>query len=148
MDQLGSALTTRVVLHASVTLSAIFPDERVPRAGVLLEGIRERRVEALVPAILLEEVLNGLLGPTARRRFVPEERQTLSELVLEIPIRFDSMGDTANRARRIWSLAETHGLTAYDAAYLELARRMKLPRATVDRDLAAAAVHESVEVAA
>jgi hypothetical protein len=40
---------------------------------------------------------------------------------------------------RIRSLAEAHRLTAYDAAYLELAQRTGLPLATLDRDLQKAA---------
>jgi predicted nucleic acid-binding protein len=37
------------------------------------------------------------------------------------------------------ALARTHRLTAYDAAYLELALRADAPLATLDRKLAAAA---------
>ena len=44
---------------------------------------------------------------------------------------------------RVWGaalgLAHQHGLSVYDAAYLELASRMRLPLATLDRALAAAA---------
>jgi len=35
----------------------------------------------------------------------------------------------------ILTVAEHHGLTAYDAAYLHLAQRAGLPLATLDRDL-------------
>ena len=40
----------------------------------------------------------------------------------------------------IVALAEQHGLNVYDAAYLELAMRSRLPLATLDSDLRAAAV--------
>jgi predicted nucleic acid-binding protein len=43
----------------------------------------------------------------------------------------------------VWStslkLAERHALTVYDAAYLELAQRRKIPLATLDKALIAAA---------
>ena len=42
--------------------------------------------------------------------------------------------------------AERRRLTLYDAAYLELAQRRRLPLATLDRDLAAAAGAEGVVV--
>ena len=42
------------------------------------------------------------------------------------------------------ALAHEHGLTAYDAAYLELAMRLGLPLATGDRSLAAAARRAAV----
>jgi predicted nucleic acid-binding protein len=41
-------------------------------------------------------------------------------------------------------LAERHGLTVYDAAYLELAMRRGLPLATLDGDLRGAATVEQV----
>lgn len=46
----------------------------------------------------------------------------------------------------VLTLARRHGLTACDAAYLELARRDDLPLATLDRQLAAAARAESVRL--
>jgi predicted nucleic acid-binding protein len=41
-------------------------------------------------------------------------------------------------------LAHRHRLTLYDAAYLELAQRRRLPLATLDSDLRAAAMVECV----
>ncbi|MDR1921736.1 MAG: type II toxin-antitoxin system VapC family toxin, partial [Candidatus Adiutrix sp.] len=48
--------------------------------------------------------------------------------------------ETAEQAWTITNLlAERHGLTLYDAAYLELAQRLNLPLATLDADLRTAA---------
>jgi predicted nucleic acid-binding protein len=48
--------------------------------------------------------------------------------------------ETAGRAWAATSrLAAMHRLTIYDAAYLELAQRLNLPLATLDRELRAAA---------
>jgi predicted nucleic acid-binding protein len=43
-------------------------------------------------------------------------------------------------------LAEQHSLTVYDAAYLELADRRRMPLATLDKALIRAAAAESVRV--
>ncbi len=48
--------------------------------------------------------------------------------------------------RQVSVLADRHGLTTYDAAYLELALRRKLGLVTLDRDLADAAASEGVLV--
>ncbi|MCY3789515.1 MAG: type II toxin-antitoxin system VapC family toxin [Gemmatimonadetes bacterium] len=45
-------------------------------------------------------------------------------------------------------LADRHGLSVHDAAYLELAHRMRLPLATLDRALASAALATGVETPA
>jgi predicted nucleic acid-binding protein len=43
-------------------------------------------------------------------------------------------------------LANAHQLTAYDVAYLDLARRLALPLATRDEDLKRAALAEGVQI--
>jgi len=56
--------------------------------------------------------------------------------------------DTPGRALTYaWPLAAQHGLTTYDAAYLELAIRRGLPLATLDVSLARAARAEGVTLA-
>jgi predicted nucleic acid-binding protein len=43
-------------------------------------------------------------------------------------------------------LARAHKLTAYDTAYLELARRQSIPLATLDQALARAARVEKISI--
>jgi predicted nucleic acid-binding protein len=45
---------------------------------------------------------------------------------------------------RVFALAERHGLTVYDAAYLELALRERLPLASLDKELCRAAVESGL----
>ena len=59
-----------------------------------------------------------------------------------LPIRLDHQADDGV----LMALARTHRLTAYDAAYLELARRANLPLATLDIALARAASAEGVSL--
>jgi len=47
---------------------------------------------------------------------------------------------------RVRRFAEQYGLTAYDAAYLELAKRLGLPLATLDKDLQRATKSASVSL--
>lgn len=68
----------------------------------------------------------------------------LSSLAL-LPVKVDAEAD-----RQAWSaalrLAERHGLTVYDAAYLEIASRRKIALAALDRELRAAASDEGVQL--
>ncbi len=56
----------------------------------------------------------------------------------------------AQTVDQVWgttsALAGQFGLTIYDAAYLELAQRRRLPLATLDRDLRRAASAVEVEL--
>ena len=54
----------------------------------------------------------------------------------ELPIRTDMEPDF----RVAFTLGRTHGLSMYDAVYLELAQRSGVPLATLDQALARAAV--------
>lgn len=45
---------------------------------------------------------------------------------------------------RVFALAEQHSLTVYDAAYLELAVRERLPLASLDKELCRAALQSGL----
>jgi predicted nucleic acid-binding protein len=100
---------------------------------------------ATVPVIWRLEVANGLTM-IRRRGLMTNDAATraLSSLAL-MPIEPD--GETWPRAwAETGSLADTHRLTVYDAAYLELALRRGLPLATLDKELRGAAGACGVEV--
>ena len=59
-----------------------------------------------------------------------------------LPIRIERGPDE----RLVVALARKHRLTAYDAAYLDLAVRLTAPMATLDRALADAALAEGLEL--
>ena len=90
---------------------------------------------AAVPGIWRFELLNALLVNERRGRLeAMDSRQILADLA-ELRIVRDGEHDEALLLR----LARQHGLSAYDAAYLEVAVRRELPIATLDRRLADAA---------
>jgi predicted nucleic acid-binding protein len=121
------------VLDASVTLSWCFEDEGDSYTDSVIDAFRTS--QAVVPALWTFEVANGLAMAERRRRIRGEEAGELLRAVLELPIRMDSetnpgtLLDVASRAR----------ISAYDAAYLEVALRQRLPLATIDRQLRSAA---------
>ena len=59
-----------------------------------------------------------------------------------LPILTDQEADL----KAAFDLAREHGLSFYDALYLELAKRRKAPLATLDIQLARAATAERVEL--
>jgi predicted nucleic acid-binding protein len=124
------------VLDSSVALTWCFEDERTPATIALLERVAESG--ALAPGLWPLEAMNGLLVAERRGRLDPGRRHRLAGLLRALPISLDD--ETASQA---WSatigLAERFALSAYDAAYLELTERHRLPLASLDGDLRAAA---------
>lgn len=80
---------------------------------------------------------NFLVVAERKGRITPADAARAFELVWSLPIEIEPPGLTSINASRL--LAMEYGLTAYDSCYLELARRLALPLATLDRDLASAA---------
>jgi predicted nucleic acid-binding protein len=124
------------VLDNSVALTWCFEDERTTATIALLERVAESG--ALAPGLWPLEAMNGLLVAERRGRLDPGRRHRLAGFLRALPISLDD--ETASQA---WSatigLAERFALSAYDAAYLELAERHRLPLASLDGDLRAAA---------
>lgn len=124
------------VVDNSVALAWCFEDEQTAAILALLDRVAE--AGAIAPQLWPIEALNGLLTAERRGRIDGETRRRLAGLLQELPIEIDD--ETASRS---WTttarLAEQHGLTAYDAAYLELAVRRGAPLATSDTALIAAA---------
>ena len=128
-----------MVIDASVTLNAILPgEERLPPDNIYT---------AVVPATWLLEVVNGLVAGERRGKLTAEAlevwRVALEELALQIEIEPPVVD---NYFRNIVDIARRFRLPAYDASYLELAVRRRLPLATLDQRLRAAAVEAGVKV--
>lgn len=98
---------------------------------------------AVVPAHWFLEVANVLVMANRRNRIGVDDVVRYAELLSELEFEVDPESP-ARLFGDVLQLAQTHRLTSYDAAYLELAIRRKLPLATLDLELRGAA--ESVGV--
>lgn len=132
-----------VVIDSSTTLAWVLPDEDRTVADAVLDHVTMSG--AWAPSLWPQEVANVLLASVRRKRIT----QAVSDRILlqlgALPIDLDP--ETGHHAwGRTYTLAARHGLTIYDATYLELAQRLGLPLATLDRDLGAAAVAAGVEL--
>ena len=130
-----------IVVDASTTLSWFFEDERSPSVIAVVNEVT--RSGAIVPAIWPLEVANAFRMAIRRKRIDPDFRGRALAQLGNMPISLDV--ETNEHA---WDatvrLSDLHGLTVYDAAYLELAIRRKLPLATLDDQLKAAATQAGV----
>jgi predicted nucleic acid-binding protein len=126
------------VLDASAALAWVFertdPAEAL-EARSLLDRLRTD--EAIVPELWHLEVLNALIVG-CRRGFISTAKAIDFLNRLDgLPIRTHG-ASPAERREQLFSLAREHDLSAYDAAYLDLALRTRSALATFDRRLATA----------
>lgn len=125
------------VLDCSVTMAWCFDDEATPYT----DGVRDRLAEAraVVPTIWPLEVANAVIVGERRKRLDEARSFRFFSLLNSLPIVIDD--ETSGRAfGEIPHLCRAHNLSAYDAAYLELAIRRGLPLACLDGKLEAAAM--------
>lgn len=131
------------VVDSSVALAWVLPDEKDARADSLADALES--APACAPALWSLEIANALLAAQRRKRLTDREAERLFKVLEALPIEFDS-APPAQVASAVFALAKKLGLTAYDAAYLELAKRRSLPLATLDSALAEGARKVGVPV--
>ena len=130
------------VLDCSVAMAWVFPDEATEATARLLESLIDDR--AYVPSLWPVEVAGVLLAATRRGRIAEEEWPAVCANLEALPIEIDPVSPS-----RVWGatldLARQHNLSAYDAMYLELAVRLQIPLATLDRNLRVAGLAAEID---
>ena len=91
------------------------------------------------------EVANALLVLERRKKLKRDERLEALEMLRALNADVDEEGHRF-AFTRVTELAEQHGLSVYDATYLELALRKRVPLATKDGNLRHAATKAGVLV--
>ena len=130
----------RFVLDASIVAAWALQDERSDEGEKLLLKVCAN--QAICPGQLWYEVRNALVVAERRGRMNPEDSDRFLADLENLPIDFHHDCDSAITMR----LARVHKLSAYDAAYLQIAIQMQIPLATLDRKLESAARREGVTV--
>ncbi len=121
-----------------------FENTSTPYAEEVLEQLLLGQ-QAHVPVLWLYEVVSVLTKAQRTASITAEKAHGFLEDIrsLDITVDDESFGHIFGDVHR---LAVDHGLSGYDAAYLELAVRKGLPLATLDEDLKKAAQTQGVEL--
>ena len=127
---------SRFVVDASVVLTWCFPDENTAVAQHVA-GMFKQGDTAVAPSFWPHEVLNALSAGERRKCISKELVRSFLDDLATLPIVLERFPAEVV-FDRIQRLSREHGLTAYDAAYLDLALDSGLPLATLDEDLARA----------
>jgi predicted nucleic acid-binding protein len=134
----------RVVIDASIALAWVHPAQATTVTDELLDEVG-RGARVVVPALWAVEVANALLVLERRKKLRQDERLEALATLLALNAAVDEEGHRF-AFTKVSELALAHGLSAYDASYLELALRERLPLATKDEPLRQAASKAGVRV--
>ena len=135
-------MSAAFVVDASMAFAWVLPSQASSAAEALLKRVEEGD-EIVVPPLWFLEVANGLLVAERRKTLTAPERRLALERLSALALTIDE-ANARDAFGRTSALAEQHGLSVYDAAYLELALRRNLPLATRDRALHSAAERSGV----
>ena len=128
-----------LVIDASMALAWVFERQQPGDAALADRLLAACGDEAWwVPGLWHLEVANALLVAEHRGVIAASASDLFLDRLRSLPISTDGSG-AQERQPRVFALARAHGLSSYDAAYLELAQRLGATVASFDRQLVQAA---------
>ncbi|HSX20498.1 MAG TPA: type II toxin-antitoxin system VapC family toxin [Gammaproteobacteria bacterium] len=131
------------VLDCSVAAAWCFEDEFTSHAQDIFNLLNT--MKAVVPNIWPLEISNVLCMAERHGRISADKCNSFLDIISSLAIELD-MGHTSIFNNKIINLTRHHMITAYDAAYLELALRYNVPLASFDKKLCAVAKKEGIKV--
>lgn len=128
-----------LVIDTSFIMSDLLPDENGNEINLALYDIH-------VPALFYLECNNVLQVALKRNRIEIADHKEYLQVLNSLPIIVDKFSATCESLYSISKLSQKHDITAYDAAYLELAIRLGAKLASGDRKLIKAALENKIEI--
>jgi len=133
-----------LVVDASVALSWVLPDESSAYAEAVLAVVERDGLR--VPELWAWEIANGLTVAYLRKRITPADEAAFLTALSHLSVDVEEAPSALYVIRDGTAAAMRYGLTAYDAAYLDLAAREKLTLATLDKAMRKAAVQAGIAI--
>jgi predicted nucleic acid-binding protein len=130
---------TAFVIDSSVAAGWCFSDEATSYTQGVLDAV-SALTEAAAPRLWAYEIRNTVLMGIRRKRITKADADGFLESLRDLPIRLRDPQSYDD----VFALADRHGLTVYDAAYLDLALREGLPLASLDKAMRNAALQSGV----
>jgi predicted nucleic acid-binding protein len=131
-----------VVIDASIASAWCFPDEQTDYTRAVFQAVSSSAVDSVAPRLWAYEIRNSVLMGIRRGRISkPDSEQFLLSLN-ELNVRLSEPASYDD----VFSLAQQHGLTVYDAAYLDIAMQERLPLASLDGQLVRAAEKVGIQL--
>ncbi|MFZ0960656.1 MAG: type II toxin-antitoxin system VapC family toxin [Terriglobia bacterium] len=133
-----------LVVDASVALAWALPDESSPYADAVLAVVEQEGLR--VPELWAREIANGLAVAYLRQRITSSDEKAFLAALSHLRIEVEEASAALTVIRDGTAAALHYGLTAYDAAYVDLAARERLTLATLDAAMRKAAEQSGVTI--
>jgi predicted nucleic acid-binding protein len=127
----------RWVVDASFSAALFLPDETSPTARRFFSGLKPSD-EVSVPSLWWYEITNVVIIAERRKRVTPADVVKIFSLYSQFNLETDTVVGTTYSGK-LYEIAKSGYLTAYDAAYLGLAMRKEAVLATLDKKMVKAA---------
>lgn len=131
-----------LVVDSSFMLALLMSEEHSDFAARRLDDLGELQRKA--PALIAWEIANVLWRKVRQGMLSSDERRGMLDAFQAFRVALDT--PSPDDVLALSAFADIHGLTAYDAAYLEMALRLDAPLATLDGPLSQAARAEGLVV--
>ena len=126
-------MTRDLVVDASVSAFLVLTDERSELSERILDHVLTGNLRVAVPELWHYEMLNVLRTAVARERISEQEAWKALERVSSMPV--ESVPAESQGLPAILACALRHGLSVYDATYVELARSRGIDLVSGDQHL-------------
>jgi len=133
-----------LVVDASIALAWALPDESSTYADAVLAVVERDGMR--VPSLWAREVANGLVVAYLRKRITSADEGAFLAALSQLNIDVEEAVPALAVVRDGTAAAMRYGLTAYDAAYVDLASREQLTLATLDKDMRKAAEQAGIAI--
>jgi predicted nucleic acid-binding protein len=133
-----------LVVDASVALAWALPDENSPYADAVLAVVEREGLR--VPDLWAREIANGLAVAYLRKRITSTDEKAFLAALSHLSIVVEETSAALTVIRDGTAAALRYGLTAYDAAYVDIASRERLTLATLDTAMRKAAEQAGVTI--
>jgi predicted nucleic acid-binding protein len=122
----------KVVIDASVCLKWVFEEEDSDKARNLLNLSENKKILLLAPTIWEYEIVNGFASAVVKEKLSFDKSKKLMGLVLEAKPEMISISDLLSECL---SNSKKYDISAYDSAYVTLAKENKIILISADAKL-------------
>jgi predicted nucleic acid-binding protein len=133
-----------LVVDASIALAWGLPDESSTYAAAVLAVVEREGLR--VPSLWPREIANGLAVAYRRGRITSADERAFLSALAHLYMEVEESIAPIAIIRDATAAAMRYGLTAYDAAYVDLAARERLTLATLDASMRQAAQQSGIAV--